>query len=144
MSGRIVVLLCGPPGAGKTTAARQSGLTVYDRDDEQWHSERQFRAKIAELATNPNARAVVIRAGASSSARRKAADLIGATHVYLLTEDPRELAHRVATRNRADKRNGLASIKTWFTQHDRADNVREFPGWSDALKGAQGSTSRAW
>lgn len=141
---RTVVLLCGPPGAGKTTAAHQSGLTVFDRDDPEWHSESQFRARIADLARDPHAQAVVIRAGASSSARRKAADLIGATHTFLLIEEPRELAHRVATRNRTDKRAGLASIKTWFSQHDRTDSVQDFPGWSEALKGAQGATSRVW
>lgn len=45
--GRVVVLLCGPPGAGKTTAARASGLDVYDRDDPHWPDERTFRAGIA-------------------------------------------------------------------------------------------------
>jgi hypothetical protein len=102
---------------------------MFDRDDAEWASESHFRARISELAHNEDARAVVIRAGATSSARAKAALLIGATHTYLLTADPRDLAHRVASRNRADKRAGLASIKTWFDQFDRLDGVRDFPGW---------------
>ncbi len=126
---RVVVLLCGPAGAGKTTAARESGLTVYDRDDPQWAGEREFTAALENLARDPRARAVVIRSAASSSARAKAAALIGATHTYLLVADPRELAHRVARRNRADKDHGLASIRTWFERFDRDDDVPEFPGW---------------
>jgi shikimate kinase len=124
-----VVVLCGPPGAGKTTAARASGLTVYDRDDAKWGNETQFRAAIGALAGSSLARAVVIRAGASSSARAKAVALVGATHVYMLTADQKELAHRVARRNRADKQKGLASIRTWFEQHDAVDGVEPFPGW---------------
>lgn len=126
---RLVVILCGPPGAGKTTAARASGLPVYDRDDPQWSSERQFTAALAMLRSDPEAQAVVIRAGASSTARAKAVALAGATHVYLLTADQRELGHRVAHRNRADKVRGLASIRTWFDRHDRHDGVLDFPGW---------------
>ncbi|TFV90403.1 hypothetical protein [Blastococcus sp. CT_GayMR16] len=127
---RLVVLLCGPAGAGKTTAARVSGLTVYDRDDPQWTTETQFTTALAQLAADPHARAVVIRAGATSSARAKAAALTGATHIYLLLLDQAELGHRVAHRNRADKHAGLASIRTWFERFDRDDDVEDFPGWA--------------
>ncbi|NUR09343.1 MAG: hypothetical protein HOQ45_20360 [Nocardioidaceae bacterium] len=126
---RLVVLLCGPPGAGKTTAAQASGLTVYDRDDPHWTGERQFTTALAALGHDPHARAVVIRSGATSSARAKAAQLVLATHVYLLTEDATVLGHRVARRGRADKQATLAAIGTWFDQHDRDDDVPDFPGW---------------
>lgn len=153
---RIVVLLCGPAGAGKTTAAHASTLTVYDRDDPQWPDERTFTRALAHLRTNPTARAVVIRSGATSSARAKAAILIGATHMYVLTAPPRELGHRVAHRGRADQRHGLASIKDWHARHDRRDGINDFPGWSavPGLTGAPtttgrtglpvGTTSRSW
>ena len=140
-----MVILCGPPGAGKTTAARASGLQVFDRDDDEWSSEAQFRRRIADLSRTPTAQAVVIRAGASSSARAKAAVLVGATHTFLLTEHKRELAHRVATRNRADKVTGLASIRTWFDKFDDRDGVRLFPGWDALDLGVtSGATSREW
>ena len=126
---RIVVILCGPAGAGKTTEARRSGLTVYDRDDPEWHTEKQFTTRLADLARDPNARAVVIRSGSTSSARAKAARLVGATHVYLLTAEPAELSRRVRERNRADKVRGMTSIRSWFDSHDRADQVPDFPGW---------------
>jgi hypothetical protein len=102
---------------------------VYDRDDHCWTSESDFIQAIASLALNPEARAVVIRSGASSTARAKAIELTNATHAYLITADSRELGRRVATRGRSDKIRTLAGIKTWFGDHDRDDHIEDFPGW---------------
>lgn len=126
---RCVVVLCGPAGAGKTTAARGGPLAVFDRDDARWHGEAHFTRALAELAADPAARALVIRAGSTSSARAKAVTLVRATHLYLLTAPLSVLAHRVATRNRADVRHGLASLRTWHERFDRDDEVQDWPGW---------------
>lgn len=143
--GRVVVVLCGPAGAGKTTAAHASGLDVYDRDDPQWSSEKQFTTRLADLARDPRAEAVVIRSGATSSARRKAAALVGATHVYVLTADVAELDRRIRERNRADKIAGVQSVRSWFAKFDRDDGVRDFPGWPAVFAGLRSlSTSEAW
>lgn len=145
MSGRCVVLLCGPPGAGKSTASRQSGLTVYDRDDVQWTGEAHFRREVAKLADDPDARAVVIRQGATSSARAKAAALIGATHMFVMAAPPDVLAERIVRRGRSDARRTLAAIKTWFDRFDQADGVTEFPGWAQVVGGPSGvSVTRPW
>ncbi|MHA7145456.1 nucleoside/nucleotide kinase family protein [Arthrobacter sp. TmT3-37] len=141
---RRVVLLCGPPGAGKTTAAKQSGLKVFDRDDSEWESERQFTEAIAKLAIDPNAQAVVIRSGASSSARNSVRSQIGATHTFVLLEDPDELARRVRQRARADRVYTIAGIKKWFARHDREDGVQIFPGWSAIGETDLGVTSEDW
>jgi guanylate kinase len=142
---RLVVILCGPAGAGKTTAAHASGLDVYDRDDAEWSSEKQFTARLADLARDPHARAVVIRSGATSSARAKAARLVSATHVYILTEDRRALARRVRARNRTDKVQGMISVNSWFDRFDRLDNVPDFPGWPEVLTTVVPvNTSEAW
>lgn len=53
---RVVVLLCGPPGAGKTTIARQApGLTIYDRDDPLWDNDTDFTAALTRLGRTPTA-----------------------------------------------------------------------------------------
>lgn len=126
---RVVVILCGPPGSGKTTAARASGLEVYDRDDPHWQGEAHFRAAISQLAHRPDAHAVVIRSGATSSARAAAARLTGATHTYLLTAPRDELRARIAGRGRHDTAGATRGVDTWLKQYDRDDAVPDFPDW---------------
>jgi 5-methylcytosine-specific restriction endonuclease McrA len=104
---------------------------VYDRDDEQWPDERTFKAAIARLAGQPQARAVVIRCAATSATRRSTCALVGATHMFVLTAPLDELAHRLVTRGRADTRATLASVKPWFDRHDRDDGIEDFPGWDE-------------
>lgn len=143
MVSRRVVLLCGPAGAGKTTAARESDLEVFDRDDEKWGSESQFKAAIHGLAFDPNAQAVVIRSCPTSKSRTEVAAAIGATHTLLLLEDQRVLRDRIARRNRADKANGLASLRVWFARFDHADRAPLFTSWA-ALTEHVGVTSQEW
>lgn len=138
---RQVVILCGPPGAGKTTQAHMSGLTVYDRDDERWASEQHFARAIAALADDPNAKAVVIRSGATSSARTKWAQLTDATHVYVITAPPWICRQRVTQRGRHDVRSSIPAITQWFADHE--PGAMAFPGW-DAHHAGTLATSRAW
>ena len=128
---REVVLLCGPPGAGKTTAARGSRMTVYDLDDEQWASEKQFTQALEALGQQADAHAVVIRAAATSSARAKWSRLTDATHVYLVSATQPECVRRAKARGREDLRATLAAIPQWFAQHERNDDVLDFPGWKE-------------
>ena len=139
---RRVVMLCGPPGAGKSTAALASGLYVYDRDDPHWTSETQFRDALRKLARDSRAQAVAIRSAASSSARAKAAAMIRATEVYLLMGEIRELERRIASRGQGDVRREIAGLHAWFERFDRADGVMDFPGWQATSSGAE--VVRAW
>ena len=142
---RTVVLLCGPPGAGKTTAARASGLLVFDRDDPQWSGEADFVEALRALGRQAQARAVVIRSGSTSTARAKAAALVGATHVFLVTAPRDELVRRVRRRGRVDLVQSIAGVDRWFERHDRADGIRDFPGWAVALSPPSlGVTSHDW
>lgn len=125
---RIVVVLCGPPGAGKTTAARASGLQVYDADDEHWPNQGQFVRAIAALAHDPDARAVVIRSAPTTTARTKWRALTRATHCLLITTDPDESAARIRARGRNVARE-LVALRAWHARHDRLDGVRAFTGW---------------
>ena len=138
---RTVVVLCGPPGAGKTTTAHASGLHVYDRDDRQWTSDAHFRAALDDLGRDPDARAVVIRWAPTSADRARLARQVQATHVWVITVDRDELARRITRRGRADATRTLAGLDRWLKAHERADGVADFPGWG-AIGPAK--TSREW
>jgi shikimate kinase len=120
---RRVVLVCGPPGAGKTTYAHTLGLTVYDIDDPQWGgSETRFSQAIRALNDMPHAQAVVIRAGATPTARAKAANHIGATHTIILDVDPNTCIQRIRTRARPRPplAQQITAVHHWWHQHTTA------------------------
>lgn len=129
---RMVVILCGPPGAGKTTIANANtlGLEVYDTDDPRWRSEQDFTKAIARLRTNPSARAVVIRSAPTSTARTRWRTLVGATHCHIIATEQQECAARIRSRARRDRvPNELVALRKWWTRHERIDHVRDWPGW---------------
>jgi len=134
---RLVAILFGPPGAGKTTIARQApeGFRIFDRDDPEWkpYGETFFRRGISRLAEDPNARAVIIRSGATSSARRRTIGEINATHAFLILTDPATCHYRVGHRRREDKRHSQAAVDTWYAKLDRKDQLPEWPGSWDAV-----------
>lgn len=122
---RTVLLVCGPPGAGKTTTARDLaaslGLTVYDLDDPHWHqSEAMFRAGIRHLRYDPEARAVVIRAGAHLDARRTWARTIGATNTHTMATSYDLCRSRILTRNRTRPpiAHQLAALAQWWATYE--------------------------
>ena len=100
MSPRTVILICGPPGAGKTTHAHTLGIPVYDIDAAPWHGdETAFRQALGMIrATGLDA--AVIRSGATRTARARAAELIGATRTVILPTPLPVCVARIKARGR--------------------------------------------
>lgn len=123
---RRVVLITGPPGAGKTTRAheleREDGLKVYDADDAQWngHHGREFKAALRQIGRDKTARAAVIVSGASRSAREQAARTIDATEIETLIEPKETLKQRIKERKQKTQtmRAQLAALEDWFKRHE--------------------------
>lgn len=115
---RRVVLVCGPPGAGKTTYAHTLGLEVYDTDDGKWSGEREFRQALRTLARRSTAQAVVIRAGATRAARAKAGAMCRATETIVLDTDAETCIRRIASRKRPTARREIAAVADWWRKHE--------------------------
>jgi hypothetical protein len=138
--GRRVVLICGPPGSGKTTLAHSLGLTVYDSDDAQWHgSERLFRDAITHVGRDQQAQAAVIRSAATETARSKAARMCGATEVRVLDVDLATCTARIKARGTTNRsvRELIAGAQDWWKNYEPT---------IDILSGAPRSfvTARTW
>lgn len=136
---RRVLLICGPPGAGKTTLAHQSGLTVYDVDDPHWNSsESLFKQAVGQLATDDGARGAVIRSAATLSARQAAANLCGATEVVVLATDLDTCIERIKGRNRPGIKRQIAAAQDWWSKYEPGEVGVTTPGPRTFV------TSRAW
>lgn len=126
---RRVVVLVGPPGAGKTRAARTSGLHTYDDDD---------TTTLEQLANDPDARVVVIRSAPSSDERAALVDQIQATHIYLVDAPD----HVIAARLKARGRGHMVAVARWRAAFDDDDDVPPFTGWEPVLRETR--ATREW
>lgn len=118
---REVVLICGPPGAGKSTLAHTLGLPVFDLDDPQWSgNDRLFRDAIKQATSKPDAQAAVIRSGATLSARQTAASLCGATSVVIVDTDLDTCIGRIQERRRLTQpiRAQIAAAQQWWSRYE--------------------------
>ena len=119
---RLVLLVCGPMGAGKTTYAHSTGLPVFDLDDEHWQgNEEAFRRALRQLGADPAAHAVVIRSGARIASRRMWARTIDATDPPTMLVPPKEVAiARVIERNRPrpSMRRQIAAVHAWYARYE--------------------------
>jgi hypothetical protein len=100
--------------------AAEQGLAVFDLDDPKWGgSQKNFNAALRRIGPDPEARAVVIRAGATLSARQKAATTVQATKVEVLAVDAETCRKRIVERKRQAPsiRTQIAAVASWWRSY---------------------------
>lgn len=110
--GREVVLIVGPPGAGKSTKAAGLGLPYLER--EQYGSDHAYQRAVLAQCSRPDARAVVIRTCETLAEQEQWTDMTGATRVETMTTPMDECIRRCHGRGRPAWRGEVSSIKRWF------------------------------
>jgi hypothetical protein len=111
---REVILVAGPPCAGKTTyvaAHARPGDLVLDQDE---LGARVMQRAVVRVAAMPAGRAWVIRCAPNPERRQQLAEQIRADRVVLLVP-PMEVLHERA-KQRPDIRRQMQTIRAWFAR----------------------------
>ena len=134
---RRVVLVTGPPCAGKTTHVAQHaqpGDLVLDQDA---IGARTMNQRLAQVATSTDGTTWVIRCSPGARARQALAQQIGATERVHLVEPEHVLVHRAA--RRPHPRRHIAAIGQWFAR-ERANQAPT----TRATRTRAGTTARGY
>jgi hypothetical protein len=119
MTGREVVLVVGPPGAGKSTWAESSGLLHLER--EQFPSDGRFRTAVTAAVAVDGARVAVVRCCASQAEEDEWVRLIGATRVEVVSAPLETCLTRIEQRRRPRWVEEIDAARRWF-QYRSSDN----------------------
>lgn len=124
---RCVVVLFGPPGAGKTTAAgtRPAGWRLYDYDlfvylgtdtakPTRQNKLRAWRRELTLLGKMPDVLAVVVAVGADPAGRNRIRHQVRADHVYRVDPGQDVCLARLARRSGEVSAYARKGVNDWY------------------------------
>jgi hypothetical protein len=113
---RLVVVLAGPTGAGKTHWALHQGLAVWDWDAAGRNPAR-YDEGLAVIAANPDALVAVERQAPLIEQRVLLALKCEATHVYVLDPGEDIVHERIEARGRPAAAHEHDAAQLWYSRY---------------------------
>ena len=114
--GRRVVLIVGPPGAGKTTLAttmaEAEDLQHIERED--YEDDDQYKREAHRLAHEPDAQLITIRCCITMEEQAEWVGRIDPTETIIVDTPEREAIHRCKMRGRANWRSEVVAVRRWW------------------------------